>query len=219
MSSREATMDRSNPYEAAFEAYLQAQGLCYVAVDETRRACLGQTSVKNLDFIVLGASGTRLLVDVKGRQFPGGSAGKERYVWENWSTQEDIDGLDSWMRLFGAGSLGLFVFLYRIGPAVALPEETLDLWRWRDARFVLRAVPLAEYRRHMKVRSPRWGTVALPHRVFRELARPFRYYSHEYLAEDALPHGPDPDWAIPGFLEPALAPSPGGGPEACGAGR
>ena len=34
-------MDRSNHYEAAFEAYLQWHRLCYVAVDETRRAWLG----------------------------------------------------------------------------------------------------------------------------------------------------------------------------------
>ncbi len=60
-------MDRSNPYEAAFEAYLKAQGLCYIAVDETRRAWLGDTPVKNLDFIVLGQTGARLLIDVKGR--------------------------------------------------------------------------------------------------------------------------------------------------------
>ena len=42
------------------------------AVDETRRACLGDVSVKNLDFIVYGQAGARLVVDVKGRRFPGG---------------------------------------------------------------------------------------------------------------------------------------------------
>ena len=31
-------MDRSNPYEAAFESYLQHHQLGYVAVDESRRA-------------------------------------------------------------------------------------------------------------------------------------------------------------------------------------
>ncbi|MBI3407359.1 MAG: HYExAFE family protein [Planctomycetes bacterium] len=207
-------MDRSNPYEAAFEAYLKAQNLCYVAVDETRRAFLGPTSVKNLDFIVLASSGARLLVDVKGRQFPGGSAGKERYVWENWSTQEDIDGLVNWTRVFGPGSLGLFVFLYRIGPSVSLPADTPDLWRWRDCQYLLRAVPLVEYRRRMKVRSPRWGTVALSHPVFRELARPFRYYTHEFTPEDTVPYGPDADWLEPFRLEPTLAASPCGSAEA-----
>ena len=39
-------MDRSNPYESAFEAFLQEQGLCYVAVDETRRSMLGDRLVK-----------------------------------------------------------------------------------------------------------------------------------------------------------------------------
>src|SRR4051812_18794723 len=62
-------MDRSNPYEAAFEGYLKTQGLCYVGIDEGRRARLGELPVKNLDFIVLGACGSRLLVDVKGRRF------------------------------------------------------------------------------------------------------------------------------------------------------
>jgi hypothetical protein len=173
-------MDRGNPYEAAFEAYLKLQGLCTVAVDETRRAMWGTTSVKNLDFIVLGQTGIRLLVDVKGRQFPGGPVGKERYVWENWSTQEDLQGMASWARLFGPGSLSLFVFIYRIGPSVSLPADTLDLWTWRDQRYLLRAVSVEAYRRHMRVRSPKWGTVSLPGAVFRELARPFRFFSHEY---------------------------------------
>src|SRR5205807_5961914 len=65
-------MDRSNHYEAAFEAYLQWHRLCYVAVDETRRAMLGDASVKSLDFIVHGENDCRLLIDVKGRRFPGG---------------------------------------------------------------------------------------------------------------------------------------------------
>ncbi len=95
-AGEEVAMDRSNPYEAAFEAYLKANGLCTVAVDETRRSLCGTTSVKNLDFIVLGPSGIRLLVDVKGRQFPGGPAGKERVclgelvhaerAWRGWPT-------------------------------------------------------------------------------------------------------------------------------------
>jgi hypothetical protein len=178
-------MDRTNPYETAFEAYLQSQGLCTVAVDETRRAQWGTTSVKSLDFIVMSQSGTRLLVDVKGRQFPGGPAGRERYVWENWSTHEDLSGMASWLRLFGPGSLGLFVFLYRIGPTVTLAEGTLDLWTWREHRYLLRAVTLEAYRRHMKVRSPKWGTVCLPGAVFRDLARPFRFFSHEYVSETA----------------------------------
>jgi len=187
-------MDRSNPYEAAFEGYLKARGLCYIGVDESRRALLGQAPIKNLDFIVLGACGTHLLVDVKGRRFPGGPPGKERFVWENWSTQEDIEGLSSWSQLFGPGYLAVFAFIYKLGPNVTLQNETTDLWVWQEERYLLRAVPVADYRRAMRVRSPKWGTVGVPSAIFRTLARPFRYYTHEIGngAGNSTNTGPDP---------------------------
>ena len=65
-------MDRGNHYEAAFEAYLRWHRLCYVGVDESRRAMLGDERVKSLDFIVYGERQARLLIDVKGRRYPGG---------------------------------------------------------------------------------------------------------------------------------------------------
>jgi hypothetical protein len=170
-------MDRSNHYEAAFEAYLQWHRLCYVGVDETRRAWLGDAPVKNLDFIVHGEAGARLLVDVKGRSFPTGTAGRERRVWECWSTRDDIDGLGRWEELFGLGYRGLLVFAYQMLPAVVLPEDTDDLWTWRGRRYLLRAVPVSDYRQHMRVRSAKWGTVSLPGAVFRDLARPFHHFT------------------------------------------
>jgi hypothetical protein len=176
-------MDRSNHYEAAFEAYLQWHRLCYVGVDETRRAFLGERPVKNLDFIVLGQSGCRLLVDVKGRRYPGGREDKVRRVWECWSTQEDIDGLARWVELFGEDYLALLVFVYEIDAEIPLSENTADLWTWRGARYLLRAVTAADYRQHMRVRSPRWGTVDLPRAAFRNLVRPFFHY---YATEDQV---------------------------------
>src|SRR5271170_3970271 len=131
-------MDRSNPYEAAFEAFLREQGLCYVAVDEARRSVLGDVPVKNLDFIVLGATGARLLVDVKGRQFPGGPPEKPRYVWESWATEDDIHGLTQWQTLFGPEYVPLFVFMYRLLPTVTLPADTPDLWQGKNGTYLLR---------------------------------------------------------------------------------
>jgi hypothetical protein len=171
-------MDRSNHYEAAFEAYLQWHRLCYVAVDESRRSVWDDARLKNLDFIVHGPHGARLLVDIKGRRFPTGSAGRQRGVWECWSTREDVSGLRRWTELFGAGYLGLLVFLYQLLPAVSLQEEPEDLWTWNGRRYLLRAVEVSDYHRHMRVRSPRWGTVSLPGTVFRELVRPFHHFSH-----------------------------------------
>lgn len=167
-------MDRSNPYEAAFEAYLRARRLGYVGVDEAHRSTLDDETVKSLDFVVYGADGTKLLVDVKGRRFPGGPKDRPRRVWETWSTRDDIDGLDRWTERFGRGYLGLLVFIYRIGPTVLLPLGTPDLWAWRDRFYLLRAVTVQDYRRHMRTRSPRWGTVMLPTAAFREVVRPFR---------------------------------------------
>ena len=170
-------MDRSNHYEAAFEAYLQWHRLCYVAVDETRRPMLGETRVKSLDFIVYGESGARLLVDVKGRRFPTGSAEKPRRVWECWSTRDDLDGLERWGELFGPGYQGVLLFAYQLLPSVAVPDDTEDLWTWHGRRYLLRGVDAADYRLHMRVRSPKWATVALPGAVFRSLVRPL----HDFL--------------------------------------
>ena len=127
-------MIRSNHYEAAFEAYLQWHRLCYVAVDETRRSFLGETSVKNLDFIVYGECGSRLLVDVKGRRFPGGPPERPRRVWECWASQEDVSALERWAELCGPGYRGLLVFAYALQPEVTLPDDTDDLWTWREQR-------------------------------------------------------------------------------------
>jgi hypothetical protein len=176
----ELAMDRTNHYEAAFEAYLQERRLCYVAVDETRRAMLGDLSVKNLDFIVYGESGSRLLVDVKGRRFPSGPEHRLRRVWECWSTQDDVNGLEQWTHLFGPGYQALFVFMYHVLPIVTLPDDTEDLWTWRGRRYLLRAVLAEAYREQMRVRSPKWGTVGLPGAVYRELVQPFHVFTHAH---------------------------------------
>lgn len=168
-------MDRSNHYEAAFAAFLRDQRLGYIAVDETRRSLLADAPIKSLDFVIPGPGPSRLLIDVKGRRFPAGSREHPRRVWECWSTQDDVDGLERWAEEFGPGCRGLFVFAYHLlDPA----DEFPDAWTWAGRRYLFRALDVAQYRRHMRVRSPSWGTVSLPSAVFHVLARPFRYYSH-----------------------------------------
>ena len=176
-------MDRTNHYEAAFEAYLRDARLPYVAVDESRRTTLDDEPVKSLDFIVygLGDSDSRLLIDVKGRKFPSGTPEKPSYAWQNWSTLQDIDGLERWQDRFGGGYQGLLVFIYHILPVVDLRPGTPDLWHWRGRRYLMRAVPVADYKRDMRMRSRKWGTVYLPGSSFRETVRPFRDFSHPQL--------------------------------------
>src|SRR2546421_631035 len=64
---------------------------------------------------------------------------------------------------------------------------------WRGRRYLLRAVLATEYRRHLRVRSPRWGTVTVPRAVFRRLVRPFRYFTRG--APISVP--PTPSFAAP----------------------
>lgn len=171
-------MDRGNHYEAAFEGWLQEQQLCYVAVDETRRSMLGDRHVKSLDFIVHGSHSARFVIDVKGRRFPSGPPGKRRRVWESWSTQDDVDCLARWAARFGADYVGLLVFSYLLLPEVEMPDDTPDLFHWRGKRYLLRAVDVDEYRRFLRVRSPKWGTVWVPGTHFRDIVRPVSEFAH-----------------------------------------
>ena len=174
-------MDRGNHYESAFEAYLRDRRLGYVAVDESRRSSLDDEPVKSLDFIVYGArGGSRLLIDIKGRRFPGGKKEKPRFIWQNWVEREDVEGLERWETSFGAEYRALLVFAYFIQPEVELRPGTADVWVWKGRRYLMRAVPVSEYRRHMRVRSPKWDTVNLPTAVFRSVVRPLRDFTHPH---------------------------------------
>jgi len=162
--------NRDNHYEAAFEAYLRGRGVPYVAVDETKRSLLANgESIKSLDFIVSSACGVKWLVDVKGRRFPSGD--EQKQYWKNWSTQDDLESLASWERLFGADFRGLFVFAYDIrGDRAPLPEE--QLFEYRDALYGFVGVELRHYAAYARRISPRWGTLAMSATDFCRLARP-----------------------------------------------
>ncbi len=171
-------MDRGNHYEKAFEAYLRDRRLAYVAVDESRRASLDDEPVKSVDFIVYGVGGAKLLVDVKGRRFPGGTPDKPRRIWQNWVERDDVTGLERWQASFGPEYQAVLAFVYHIQPYVELRRGTHDVWVWKGRRYLMRAMSVADYRQHMRVRSPRWGTVHLPTGVFRDLVRPLREFTH-----------------------------------------
>ncbi|MCZ2343013.1 MAG: HYExAFE family protein [Bacteroidales bacterium] len=166
-------MDRTNPYEVAFAAFLRERRVGFVPVDEAKRSQLDPVPIKSPDFVVVGPGSARLVVDVKGRRFPGGSPAQPRMVWQNWSTTDDITGLHAWAERFGPGYRGVLVFVYRITPPYALPPETLDAWSYRQVQYLFRAVDVRDYRQHMRTRSPRWGTVHLATADFRKLVRPF----------------------------------------------
>jgi hypothetical protein len=163
-------VDRDNHYEAAFEAYLRARRVPYVAVDELKRSLTADgQSIKNLDFIVASAVGSSWLVDVKGRRFPSGE--DQKHYWKNWSTADDLRSLGQWELLFGRPFVGLFVFAYNItGDRAPLPVERL--FEFREALYGFIAIRLADYAAAARPISPAWDTVAMPTAEFRRLARP-----------------------------------------------
>ena len=84
---------RSNHYEAAFEAYIRSLRVPCVAVDEAKRAIMGDDGVKNPDFLLYPRFASNLVVEVKGKR---GKNARGRRDWENWVTTDDLDGLVYW---------------------------------------------------------------------------------------------------------------------------
>ncbi len=157
-------------YEAAFEDYLRARGVPYVAVDEAKKALFAGVRLKSFDFVVYSGRGPNLLVDVKGRRFPYERRGTRRY-WENWVTREDLASLKEWEGVFGKGFAGLLVFCYHlVRPDEAGKFQTVH--GFRSEQFGLVGVYSNAYAEQARTRSRAWDTVSLPAARFRRLRRP-----------------------------------------------
>ena len=157
-------------YDVAFEKYLREKQIPYVAVDEAKRAldkAYPPVSLKSFDFVVYSQQGPNLLVDVKGRKH----SGRSSKALDNWVTQNDVDSLVQWEKIFGNGFVGAFAFLYwcDVQPPDALFTEIFESGdRW----YALLAITLTDYRAHLKRRSARWDTVNMPAERFAKLSRP-----------------------------------------------
>lgn len=202
-------------FELAFEEFLRARRIPYVAVNEARKSLLPAalpplaapaaappSSIKSFDFIVYGQN-RNLLVEVKGRRLPTPRASAPRAIpgrrpprLENWVTREDVESLARWERLFGAGFAAQFVFIYWSDdqPPDGMFHET---WSHRDTWYAIRSVPVRDFAHAMRTRSERWGTVDLDQADFERLAQPVAPGPGEEPCHVATP-GPAP--------LPALAP-------------
>lgn len=183
-------------YEQAFEHYLRANRVPYVAVDEARKALTSPhmhpvspagDALKSFDFVVYSPEGN-LLLDVKGRKCAlRRSAGRSAAGrLESWVTDEDVESLGAWEHLFGSTFRAMFLFLYW---CEAQPPDSLfqEVFAFRDRWYALRGVDLSEYRRCMVRRSDRWGTLCVPTEAFRRISRPFAV--HRLVRADAAAAG------------------------------
>ena len=162
-------------YEQAFEHYLRANGIPYVAVDEAKRALHGKTGIagskklKNFDFVVYSESGSNLLIDVKGRKH----SGKTGRSLQNWVTRDDVSCLQTWAGIFGEGFEPAFAFLFWCD---AQPPDALflEVFEYNQRWYAVLAVRLSDYVPHMRDRSAKWDTVSIPAQAFTDHAVPLK---------------------------------------------
>ncbi|MCE9589779.1 MAG: HYExAFE family protein [Planctomycetes bacterium] len=160
-------------YEQAFEHYLRARSIAYVAVDEARRALTASGGraaalpIKSFDFVVYSKRGANLLVEIKGRKH----SGKTGKALQNWVSKEDLAGLPEWGRLFGGGFEPAFVFMFWCDTE---PPDALfqDMFEFNGRWYAVLAVRLSGYAPVARPRSPKWGTVSVPAKAFHAAARP-----------------------------------------------
>lgn len=162
-------------YDRAFEYYLRANAIPYVAVDEAKRALApGQLTgtrakLKSFDFVVYSHNGRNLLIDVKGRKH----SGKTGKSFQNWVTNDDVKCLKKWQGIFGDGFDPAFAFLFWCD---AQPPDALfhEVFEYNGRWYAVLAVRLADYTQHMKPRSAKWDTVSIPAKAFDDLSVPLK---------------------------------------------
>ena len=176
--------NRANHYEAAFEAFVRAQRVPCVAVDEAKRATLGASGLKNPDFLLYPRMGPNLVVEVKGKR---ARDDRGRRPWENWVTTDDLDGLARWQDLFGPGFRAVLAFAYAepTPPFPLPPGDGAFAFRGRPYRFW--AVELDDYVRTLVSRGPAWKAVAMARAEFRRRVRPLSEWLPMTLASARRP--------------------------------
>ncbi len=157
-----------NHYERAFGNWLMDNRVQYIAVDEQKRAALGRSKVKSFDYLLYPANQQIIVAEVKGRAFKGTSFAKLA-GFECWVTADDVEGLVRWQRIFGVSHTAAFIFAYRV-KNVDVDFDGRDIYDFDSGRYIFFCIKLEDYRKFMKVRSPKWQTVTLPADRFRQCA-------------------------------------------------
>ena len=157
-----------NHYERAFGNWLIDNHIHFVTVDEQKRAALGRSKIKSFDYLLYPAGKSVIVAEVKGRSFKGTSFEKLS-GFECWVTADDVEGLANWQEIFGPNHIPVFIFAYRI-ENVDVDFDGRAVYDFDHAKYIFFAVELADYKRFMVLRSPKWRTVTLPANKFRQCA-------------------------------------------------
>ena len=171
-----------NDYEKAFESWLQDNGVRFMAMDQNKRRIFARDKVKTFDFLLYPANpapstGLKKVViaEIKGRKFKGrslaGLAGMQ-----SWVTMDDVRGLADWEQVLAESKpLGdvtieaSFIFAYKFDN-IDVESDGTETYDFEDDQYIFYAVTLADYKKFMTLRSPKWETVTLPAAKFRQVA-------------------------------------------------
>lgn len=157
-----------NHYEKAFGNWLIDNHVQYIAVDEQKRAAMGQSKVKSFDYLLYPPNQQTIVAEVKGRKFKGTSFAKLTKM-ECWVTADDITGLTMWQQIFGSSHVTAFIFAYHI-EKIDVDLDGRDVYEFNGKRYIFFCVKLEDYCRSMTLRSRKWQTVTLPAEKFRRHA-------------------------------------------------
>ena len=157
-----------NHYERAFGNWLIDNHVQYVAVDEQKRAAFGRAKIKSFDYLLYPPGQPIIVAEVKGRKFKGTSFVKLA-GFECWVTADDVAGLSEWQGVFGPTHTVAFIFAYKI-EKIDVDFDGRDIYQFDGNNYIFFCIKLDDYRKFMKLRSPKWKTVNLPADNFRQCA-------------------------------------------------
>ncbi len=165
--------DRANVYEQAFECFLAENKLPFIWIDQSKCLEFQDGPVKNFDFLIRPDSDSPILVELKGRTFKGASLAGLKGL-DGWVTFEDVQSLSHWLDQFrkeNPAATAFFVFAFRFAN-IDIETDGWCVYDYSGERFLFLAIPLDKYTDTMKIRSPKWQTVVLSAKDFREQAIP-----------------------------------------------
>jgi hypothetical protein len=175
LQERKGLMDQTNLYEQAFQCFMTENKLPFIWIDQSKRPEFQDGPVKNFDFLLYPDSDSPILIELKGRTFKGTSLAGLKGL-DGWATFEDVQSLTHWRDQFRKdtpAAQAFFVFAFRFNN-IDVETDGWDVYDYFGQCFMFLAIPLDDYAKAMKVRSPKWQTVNLPAEDFRRDAIPIK---------------------------------------------
>lgn len=175
-----------NHYERAFESWLADNAVNYVFIDQHKRRSFSSGMVKTFDYLIYPAkpashtqlNGPIVIAELKGKLFKGSTLAGFRGM-ESWVSLEDIKGMLNWRQVIAASTASgiasaVFIFAYKF-ENVDVENDGCEIYDFDGDRYIFYGVDLSDFTDNMKLRSPRWQTVNLPAKIFRQKAFAVRH--------------------------------------------